>query len=246
MQIVFIIIGAAVFVAFAAAVFDRVLNFGNIVGMLMGAAYVLLGVFINRLDVTNQRLVAVIAACVLLLMLLLMRNVYASGKTDAKSERVVIVLGCKVKGDRPSLALLKRTDAAYRFLLSNPSSVAILSGGQGRGENLSEALCMQQLLYDRGIAKDRLILEDKSTSTDENIRFSLAIMEELGMEREVAIATSEYHQKRARLICSRYGIKASSVSSKTKWNLLPTFLIREIFALIKENIKDFNKVGGQR
>lgn len=236
MQIIFIIIGVIVFLCFFTAVFDGVLNFGNAAGMLLGGGYIVLGVFINRLDSINRTLVSVSAACLLLLILFKMYEIYEAGKTTADSEQVVIVLGCRVKRDKPSLALIKRTDAAYRFLLNNPESVAILSGGQGRDENLSEALCMQKLLYDRGIRRNRLILEEKSTSTDENIRFSLEIMAQLGMKKEAAIATSEYHQKRAAAICKKYGLKSSAISSHTKLTLLPTFLLREMFGEIKEKI----------
>ena len=240
MHIAFFVTGALIFLIFAAALFHRVLNFGNIAGMALGGIYIALGLLINRLDGVKQKLagiIVVIAICVLILIILKMRDIYLAGKKTAGSEQVVIVLGCRVKGDEPSLALLKRVDAAYRFLLNNPNSVAILSGGQGRDENLSEALCMQQLLYDRGIAKNRLILEDRSTSTDENIRFSLEIMAQLGMKNEAAIATSEYHQKRASLICKRYGLSVSAVSSRTKAILLPTFLLRELFAIVNEKIK---------
>lgn len=237
MQIAFIVIGALLFLIFAASLFHGVLNFGNVAGMALGGIYIALGLLINRLDKSNQIIVSVIAVCVLLLIILKMRDIYAAGKTTAGREQVVIVLGCRVKGDEPSLALLKRVDAAYSFLLNNPDSVAILSGGQGKDENLSEALCMQKLLYDRGIMKDRLILEDRSTTTDENIRFSLEIMAQLGIKKEAAIATSEYHQKRAGMICKRYGLSVTAVSSRTKLVLLPTFLLRELFAIIKEKIK---------
>lgn len=236
MQIALIIIGAAVFLLFAIAVFDRVLNFGNIAGMLFGIAYIVIGLLMNRTDSSNQKYIFIIALCVLLLTILKMREIYAAGKTKISAQKVIIVLGCRVRGDEPSLSLIKRVDAAYKFLLFNPESVAILSGGQGKDENISEAQCMQQLLYARGISKNRLILENRSTSTDENIRFSLQIIETLDLDRNIAIATSEYHQKRAANICKKYGLNSTPVSSKTKWTLLPTFLLRELFAEIKEKL----------
>lgn len=236
MQIALIIIGAVVFFLFAIAVFDRVLNLGNIAGMLFGIAYIVIGLLMNRTDSSNQKYIFIIALCVLLLTILKMREIYAVGKTKISAQKVIIVLGCRVRGDEPSLSLIKRVDAAYKFLLFNPESVAILSGGQGKDENISEAQCMQQLLYARGISKDRLILEDRSTSTDENIRFSLQIIETLDLDRNIAIVTSEYHQKRAANICKKYGLNSTPVSSKTKWTLLPTFLLRELFAEIKEKL----------
>lgn len=239
MQIALIIIGAVVFLLFAIAVFDRVLNFGNLAGMLFGIGYIVIGLLMNRTDSSNQKYIFIIALCVLLLTIFKMREIYAAGKTKISAQKVIIVLGCRVRGDEPSLSLIKRVDAAYKFLLFNPESVAILSGGQGKDENISEAQCMQQLLYARGISKDRLILEDRSTSTDENIRFSLQIIETLDLDRNIAIATSEYHQKRAANICKKYGLNSTPVSSKTKWTLLPTFLFRELFAEIKEKLMHY-------
>jgi uncharacterized SAM-binding protein YcdF (DUF218 family) len=234
MQIAFIIIGAVVFLSFAVALFDRVLNFGNIAGMALGGAYVALGFILNKLDSFNQKIIFAMGIFVLLLIAIKMAEIYFAGRSTADSESVLIVLGCRVKGSKPSLALVKRVEVAYRFLLANPNSVAILSGGQGRDENLSEALCMQQMLYARGVLKNRLILEDKSTSTEENIAFSLEIIEQLGLKKEVAVATSEYHQKRAQLICKGFNLNPTAVSSHTKWTLLPTFLLREVFGLVKE------------
>lgn len=236
MQVILIIIGVLIFVSFAVAVFDGVLNFGNIAGMLFAIAYILLGLLFNRIDTSNQKYIFIIALCILLLIILKMREIYAAGRTKISDQKVIIVLGCRVRGDEPSGSLVKRVDAAYKFLLFNPDSVAILSGGQGKDENISEAECMRKLLYDRGIMQDRLILEDKSTSTDENIRFSVEIIEKLGLSRNVAIATSEYHQQRASRICKKYGLCSNPVSSKTKWTLLPTFLFREFFAEIKSII----------
>ena len=159
------------------------------------------------------------------------------GKNTATNQKTLIVLGCRVKGDVPSLALQKRADAAYFYLLKNPDCVAILSGGQGKDENISEAACLKKLLTDRGIAQSRLFCEELSTSTDENIRFSKKIIDENGFDTSVAIVTSEYHQLRAKHICEKNGLNFASISSKTKPLYLPTFLVRELMALINEKIK---------
>jgi uncharacterized SAM-binding protein YcdF (DUF218 family) len=163
--------------------------------------------------------------------------IYIHGKTNATSQNVIIVLGCSVKGDVPSLSLIKRVDTAYDFLMKNQSSVAVLSGGQGKDEYISEAVCMKNLLLEKGISENRLILEDKSTTTDENIAFSLKLMNDRGLPKQVAVASSEYHQLRAKMICKRYGLVAFSQSSKTKTTILPTFLLREIFAILKEKLR---------
>ena len=161
--------------------------------------------------------------------------VLRDGKTNADGQKILVVLGCRVKGDIPSVALEKRVDSAYLYLMSNPQARAILSGGQGRDEFISEAECMRKMLTDRGISSDRLLLEDKSASTYQNIKLSMKYIKDAGVN-EIAVATSEYHQKRARLICKKFGLTAYSVSSKTDPLILPVFVLREIFALVKEYI----------
>lgn len=235
MAVFFIVAGALVLALFIAPVFYKVFNFGTVAGIAFGLFSLLSGVYWKQISNRMQGISMIVVVFGLIFGLKLMFDIFSAGRTKATSQQVIIILGCQVKGDKPSLSLQKRADAAYRFLLKNPNSVAILSGGQGKGEKISEAKCLQGLLYDRGILNDRLIMEDKSTTTDENIRFSKEIMEKLGLDCEnVAIATSEYHQKRASMICKRYGLTAYAQSAHTKLILLPTFLLREVFGIIKE------------
>ena len=101
--------------------------------------------------------------------------IYAANKTP-KEDVTLIVLGCKVDKERPTLMLKERLEAAYEFLIKNPEVSCILSGGKGNGEDISEAECMYRYLVDKGISPDRLYKEDASTSTRENFQFSKAII----------------------------------------------------------------------
>lgn len=232
-----VIVGAVIVLIFILPVFEQVFNFGTVAGCLIGSAVMLLGFFQNKLPKSDNSFWIPLVITELAAIAALLFWIYCKGHGKTHGQDAIIVLGCRVKGDEPSLALLKRVDTAYQFLLENPESIAILSGGQGKDEYLSEAACMKQLLIGRGIEKSRLFLEDESTSTDENIRFSKVILDELHLSREVAVATSEYHQLRAKMICRRYGLKAYAQSSPTKLSLLPTFLLREVFALARENFR---------
>ena len=89
----------------------------------------------------------------------------------------IVVLGAQVKGNRPSLALSHRIWEAAEYLKGNPKTRAILSGGKGTGEDISEAQCMRQELEKLGISEERLIEENKSTSTQENIAYSYALLQ---------------------------------------------------------------------
>ena len=121
--------------------------------------------------------------------------------TDAHPD-AIIVLGAGVNGETPSLTLRTRIDAAAAYLEEHPNVPVVLSGGQGPGEAITEAECMRRALVRRGVDESRLYPEERSTSTQENLRYSRAILEELGVDpaRRVAIVTSDFHLCRARLM----------------------------------------------
>lgn len=237
MNIPLLLTGIVIILIFLLPIFEQVFNFGTVAGCLLGGAVAVSGLLWNRVSVQDAKLYYVLIASGLGFVMFTLLWIYNTGKGKTHGQKVIIVLGCKVNGDIPSRSLEKRVDAAYHFLLENPDSVAILSGGQGANENLSEALCMKNMLVGRGVSEKRLICEDKSTSTDENIHFSRRIIREMGLDRDVAVATSEYHQVRAKMICERYGLRATAYSSSTKTSLLPAFLLREFFAIIREKLR---------
>lgn len=119
---------------------------------------------------------------------------------------VVIVLGCRVRGETPSSLLRSRCYNAAEVLKDHPEAVCIVAGGQGEGEDITEAEAMRRLLTEYGIAEERIYKEDKSTSTAENFAFSLDIMEREGLSGNVAVVTSDYHQFRASLYAKRAGL----------------------------------------
>lgn len=139
----------------------------------------------------------------------------------------IIVLGAKVNGETPSLALRCRIDAAHEYLEANPGTVAILSGGKGVGEGISEAEAMRRELIRRGIPESRLVCEDKSTSTEENIRFSYDKMP-AGRQR-VGIVTNNFHVWRALRVAERTGEHGVSGISADYPNLLIiNYTVREL------------------
>lgn len=119
---------------------------------------------------------------------------------------VVIVLGCRVRGETPSSLLRSRCYNAAEVLKEHPEAVCIVAGGQGAGEDISEAEAMRRLMVEYGIAEERIYKEDKSTSTAENFAFSLEIMEREELGGNVAVVTSDYHQYRASLYAKRAGL----------------------------------------
>lgn len=149
----------------------------------------------------------------------------------------VVVLGAGVHGTTPSLSLRSRLDAAYDYLSANPDAIAVVSGGQGEGENISEAQCMFDDLTARGIDPARVWMEDKSTSTRENIRFSLGLIEERTGSRpeEINVLSNEFHLTRAGMLANREGVIAHGIPAKTPYtSLFVNYFLREIAALLND------------
>ncbi len=177
-------------------------------------------------------LAGVVAGTILVLVIILTTLMLRAMTKEPKGHETLVVLGCRVYGEVPSLSLRERLDAALVYLEEHPEAYCVVSGGQGDGENISEAECMYRYLTDRGIDGARILKEDASTSTRENLEFSLALIKEKGLSQEIAIVTSEYHQYRASLVAKELGLSSTAVCGKTaKW-LLPTFYIRELYGIL--------------
>lgn len=129
----------------------------------------------------------------------------------------LVVLGAKVRPDGPSVSLWDRIYKARDYLLENPDVIAIVSGGQGTDEVMTEAQSMHDELVKLGIPEERIWMEDKATSTDENMRFSLDLIQSKTKVRptRLAILSSEYHLFRASLMADKLGIDFVGVPAKT-------------------------------
>ena len=143
----------------------------------------------------------------------------------------MVVLGAGVHGDQPSLSLRNRIDAAYDYLTAHPDVTAILSGGQGEGENITEAQCMFDHLSAMGIDESRLIMEDRATSTWENLNFSMDLIEQKYGQRpeKIGVLSSEYHLFRASLFADACGVEFLGIPAKTtKISLRINYFLREV------------------
>lgn len=157
-------------------------------------------------------------------------GVCCGGAEDAEAD-YLIVLGAGVNGTQPSRSLYERLCVAKDYLLTYPDATAVLSGGQGDNESISEAECMYRWLTAAGIASERLLREEKSTSTAENLRFSVERIEaETGeTPQTVAVVSSEYHLCRAELLAKKQGIHALGVPAPTTNRVyFAQMLLREI------------------
>ena len=153
----------------------------------------------------------------------------------------IIVLGCAIRKDGSPTPLLKgRLDRAYDFarkqeLESGKAPVFVLSGGQGSDECVSEAECMRRYLAGRGVPEDRMILEDRSTDTTENMRFSKALIQAEKDGAMIAFSTTNYHVFRSGLKARQVKMQALGMGCRSKWYFWPNAAVREFVGLLTEH-----------
>lgn len=219
--------------AFPLVVFG-VLNIGNITGM---SAFALIFVlFALRSRIKSAVLTVAVVAFLLVAVLVVVESglmIRAAAKTPPE-DATVVVLGCQVKGTRPSLMLRERIDAAEEYLKAHPDAKCIVSGGKGEDEEISEALCMYNAMVEDGIDPERIYMEDKSVSTMENIKFSMEIIKREGLSDNLAIVTNEFHEYRAAYVADKCGAKAYAIPARTSGGMFATFYVRELYGIIFE------------
>jgi uncharacterized SAM-binding protein YcdF (DUF218 family) len=145
----------------------------------------------------------------------------------------IIVLGCGLAADRVTPLLAARLDRAIRlFAREAEPPLLVVSGGRGPGETVTEAAAMHAYLRERGVPDDRIRREDQATTTEENLRFSAALLPDGVRLRRVLAVTSNYHVFRTAVECRRLGLPFDATGAPTARYFLPSALLREFAALI--------------
>lgn len=242
-----IIVFALSILMVAAALYLQVYTVGHeTIALLCGGVGLILIIFnlLKILEKRNKKTAVNLRRVFIGLLILgcfvfaILESIVISGaKPSGESEApYLIVLGAKVNGRTPSMILTERLRAAHEYMVENPDAIAVLSGGQGRGESISEAEAMENWLLDRGIESDRLLKEENSTNTWENIDNSVDMIRAMGESGEVraAIVTNDFHMYRAIYIAEEAGIDAVSFPAETvRIDLRVNYYIREALALVK-------------
>ncbi len=168
-------------------------------------------------------------------------NIKASKHIPEYNKDFVIILGSKINQDGTLPPLLKgRCDKAIEFgkkqYENNKKKIVYIpSGGKGKDEVISEAEAMKRYLLDNGIKEKQIIIENKSTSTIENMRFSKNIIDSVNNDAKISFSTTNYHVFRSGVIACEQGIDCEGIGSKTKWYFYTNALIREFIAnLVQE------------
>ena len=251
MRVIPALISFIMLIIFLLPLSSGIINLGNCSGVIISgvltAVFLFYGKFcrsIAHLWETKIGRISVCAVSSIIIFLILAVAVISFfmlkeiNDVPPNTNTTVVVLGCKVKNGTPSLMLKRRLDAAYKYLYDNPEVYVVVSGGQGNDESVSEAKCMKDYLSNRGISSERIFEEDKSTTTDENLRFSYNLIRSEGLPEHITIVTDGFHQLRSDLKARNLGMEAYNISAHTPWWLAPTYWVREWFGIAFYTIRD--------
>ncbi|MEO3946666.1 YdcF family protein [Gorillibacterium sp. CAU 1737] len=165
-------------------------------------------------------------------------------QSEARSQEdtavdTLIILGAALHGETPSASLKARLNEGMDYLNRYPSTQVVVTGGQGFGEAITEAEAMKRYLVAGGIDPERILLEERATSTMENFRYSKELLETRGSdEKRVMIVTNDFHMFRAKLLARRNGFEPLGIVSVTPRSVSINSYVRECLAVIKSYLLD--------
>ncbi len=226
------------------------INAGSVLVTVFGIAALCLGVFYSKVErFSDTRLFRI---CKILFILCLCAEIalisfiaiYGVLDNVDYNEDAVVVLGAAIRGDKVTLPLKLRLDKAIDYHHKNPDALIVVTGGQGLQESVTEAYAMEKYLVENGVDKDKIIKEEKATSTSENMKFSKELLDDcFGTDYSVAVVTNNFHIFRGTAIAKNAGFQnVTHLHAGLQWyNLVPCYL-RESLAIIKMIILDF-KIG---
>lgn len=177
--------------------------------------------------------IAMIAAGVIVFCFMETLVISGFGSDAEKDLPYLVVLGAQMKENGPSVALKRRLDRAYDYLVENPGTLCVVSGGQGSNEPVSEAQGMKDYLLERGIEEGRIIMEDQSRDTRQNLAFSRKLIP--AEVTKVGIVTSNFHVYRSIQLARRQGFPdAQGLGATSGIYFLPNNMLREFFGIMKD------------
>lgn len=152
----------------------------------------------------------------------------------------VVALGSGIMGERVPPLLASRLDKAQETFQierrTNPEVMLVVSGGQGPGEDVPEAVAMARYLTERGVPEDRIIIEDASRTTQQNLAFSKALMAARKPDFRAVVVTNDYHAFRAATYARKARLRAQVIGAPTARYFVPSATIREFVAILAASV----------
>ncbi len=180
-------------------------------------------------------LIAISSLFYYLNLIFILHNLYAwivSGISKRKKQDIIIVLGAGIIGEKVTPLLKARLDKAIKLKRKSLGTKLIVSGGQGSDEAISEAEAMRRYLVEQGIRNEEIIMEDKSTNTEENLVFSMKIMDTYKQHALATIVSNHFHILRAAFLSKKVKMNATVTGGSSKSYFYPNAYIREYLAII--------------
>jgi len=214
---------------------------GTVLTDLLGILLLGRGIFYKKIsELTKKRWIKalknLIKACIILELLFVAGlAVYGQWDNVTYNEDALVVLGAAVRGERVTVPLKLRLDKAVCYHEKNPDAAIVVTGGKGAQESVTEAAAMEKYLINKGVSKDKIIKEDKATSTNENMRFSKKILDSyFKKDYSIAVVTNNFHVYRGTAIAKNEGFeKVTHLHAGLQLhNLIPCYL-RETLAVLK-------------
>lgn len=233
LKIIIAAIGAVITLNGVALFFVSNVNLGSFLTVGFGTVILLIALLFKKL--TKWLKVLLIVGLGVAVVFSSFLIIYGKSDSVTYQEDAVIVLGAAVHGKTPSLTLKKRLDKSVEYHKQNPDALIIVSGGRGAQEDITEAEAMKNYLINNGVAADKIIKEEKATSTYENFTFSKEILDEhFDSDYTAAFITNEYHTLRAGLCAKQAGIENTThIHSNTNLSYLVSGVLRECLAVVK-------------
>lgn len=211
-------------------------NIGISAFLVLGIAFWLIGYFYTKVKnakIFRFSLIVIIILWINFTCMCIYTISYGTIDNSSYQEDAIIVLGCGINGSLVTPQLASRLDVAIDYYKSN-EKVIVVSGGMGPGEDITEALAMEQYLIDRGIPKEKILKEEMSTSTYTNLINSKEILDRyFDAQYNAVIITSDYHIFRAQNIAKDVGLHSTHIHSSIIWYEYPVRCFRETIANIK-------------
>lgn len=228
--------------------FNRFVNFSQFF-IVLGVTCIGLGAYEIRFheDNSNKLIGKFLKALKFFICIIFVSFVFIEGcifvsanENHNKKPDYIMVLGGGISGRNMLLVQLQRTQEALKYIRENPGIKVIVSGGQGSGEDISEAESMRIYLVQHGVKNEDIIKEEKSENTVENMKYTKKILDKIDGRKNIqlAIVTSDFHIFRAKFLAKRYGFQVEGIPAPVNYLLLPNYCAREYFGVIKSFIFD--------